>query len=164
MKIPGNLAMFDSVSSQALEEDCENLVTLESYSEGIILHHIRKRFSSERIYTLVGNILIALNPYKPLPIYDLPHIERILDHTKRGGEEPIPHVFTTAAQAVSSMKEAKRDQAVLISGESGAGKTEATKRILEFISTVCGSTASRVGRSIETAILDSNPILEVNPS
>jgi myosin heavy subunit len=114
-KIPGNIAHFDSVTAQALDEDCENLVTLESYNEGIILHHIKKRFNSDKIYTLVGNILIALNPYKSINIYDMPVIEKILENTKNR-EEPIPHVYSIAAAAVYNMRQDKRDQSVLISG------------------------------------------------
>jgi myosin-6 len=114
-KIPGNIAHFDTVTPQALDEDCENLVTLEAYNEGIILHHIKKRFAVDKIYTLVGNILIALNPYKTINIYDLPFIEKIHDNTKYKGE-PIPHIYTIAAAAVQNMKQDKKDQSVLISG------------------------------------------------
>eukprot|EP01038_Epipyxis_sp_PR26KG_P015212 gene15212-20491_t len=158
-KISGNIASFDPVSISALEENCENLVDLESFCEGIILHHIRTRFANNNIYTFVGNILIAVNPYKSLDIYGLQLIDKIYSSTKRN-ESTSPHVFSIGACAVNNMKNDGRDQSVLISGESGAGKTEATKKILQFISTVCGSTASRTGVSIENQILDSNPLLE----
>eukprot|EP01031_Cornospumella_fuschlensis_P041081 gene41081-50117_t len=158
-KVPGNLSTFGSVNLTALEENCDNLVNLETFNEGIILHHIKKRFNQDKIYTYVGNILIALNPYKHIDIYGLSVVERIYDQVKRK-QDPPPHVFSIAANAVFNMREDAKDQSVLISGESGAGKTEATKKILQFISTICTSTASRIGPSIENQILDSNPLLE----
>lgn len=114
-KISGSIATFDTVTSQALEENCENLVDLESYSEGIILHHVRKRFATDTIYTLVGNILIALNPYKKIDIYDLDVIDKIYTNVKRN-QNPIPHIYTIAAKAIHGLREEKKDQAVLISG------------------------------------------------
>eukprot|EP00981_Chlorochromonas_danica_P003982 scaffold753_cov164-Ochromonas_danica.AAC.12 len=158
-KVPGNLSAFATVSIQTLEENCDNLVDLEAYNEGIILHHIKKRFSQDRIYTFVGNILIAVNPYKTVDIYGLSVIERIYGLIKKR-EAPPPHVFSIAANAVFSLKQEAKNQSILISGESGAGKTEATKKILQFVSTVCSSTASRIGPSIENQILDTNPLLE----
>ena len=115
-KIPGSLALFDSVTPQALEEDCENLINLESYNEGIILHHVRKRFTTDKIYTLVGNILVALNPYKSLNIYDNQVIDKMFEQVKNQ-VELTPHIYTTAALAVHNMKRDRKDQSVLISGE-----------------------------------------------
>jgi myosin heavy subunit len=115
-KIPGNIASFDTVTPSALEEDCENLVNLEAYNEGIILHHIKKRFATDKIYTLVGNILIALNPYKAINIYDMPVVEKIFQNVKNK-DEPLPHVYTIAAMAINNMRQDKKDQSVLISGK-----------------------------------------------
>ena len=117
VKIPGTLASFDATTSQALEEDCENLVDLEAYNEGIILHHNKKRFAVDKIYTLVGNILIALNPYKKLDIYGQHIVDRIYQRVSRM-EDPIPHVFTIAATAVHNMRSEKKDQSILISGKT----------------------------------------------
>ena len=115
VKIPGDASKFDPVTAEALEEDCENLVELESFGEGIILHHIRKRFLDDVIYTFVGNILIALNPYKPLPLYELPMIDKIFNLTKE--EEALPpHVFSIGSLAVQNMKNDAKDQSILISG------------------------------------------------
>ncbi len=116
VKIQGSLAAFDTVTQQALDESCENLVDLESYNEGIILHHIKKRFVADKIYTLVGNILIALNPYKSIDIYGPQVIDKIYQRVSRN-EDPTPHVFTIAATAVYNMRQDKKDQSVLISGE-----------------------------------------------
>lgn len=72
----------------------------------------------------------------------------------------VPHVFSISAVALHNMAHDNADQAILISGESGAGKTECCKKLLNFFSSMAGSTASRAGLSVETQILDSNPLLE----
>lgn len=159
VKFPGAVAKFDPIPAGALDEGCENLVNLESFCEGIILHHIKKRYYQNIIYTFVGNILVALNPYRTLDIYGPAVIDKIFEQTKYNETVP-PHVYSIGAAAVYNMRRDLKDQSVLISGESGAGKTEATKKILQFISTVSGSTASRSGHSVENQILDSNPLLE----
>lgn len=163
-KVPGNLVNFASLTPESLEENCENLVELETYNEGIILHHIKRRFVQDQIYTLVGNILIALNPYKPVDIYGSAVIDRVYNRAKQQ-EDMLPHVFSIAAAAVHHVKQDAKDQSVLISGESGAGKTEATKKILQFVSAVCasgGSISQNHHRySLFTHLLV-NPPLELN--
>lgn len=159
MQIPGPMSIYDTLSPESLEEECDNLVDLESYNEGIILHHIKKRFSKGSIYTYVGNILVAVNPYKSINIYGLDVMEHSLNQVKRNENLP-PHVYSIAAQALFKMREECKDQCCLISGESGAGKTEATKKILQFISTMSKGSTSRAGVNVESQILDSNPILE----
>jgi myosin-7 len=156
---PGAITKYDAIAGAALEEECENLVDLESFNEGIILHHVKTRFNKQVIYTFVGSILIALNPYKPLDLYGVPVMEATMNKIKAAAKLP-PHVFSIGATALFNLRMEGKDQAVLISGESGAGKTEATKRILQFLSTMAGSTSSRVGVSVEKQILDSNPLLE----
>jgi myosin heavy subunit len=116
VKIPGMIAKFDVIPPGSLEEECSNLVNLENFSEGIILHHIRRRFSVNEIYTFVGTILIAVNPYKTLDIYDLSLVDEIYSLTKFNGIVP-PHVFSIGAQAVFNMRYDGKDQSVLISGE-----------------------------------------------
>jgi myosin heavy subunit len=78
----------------------------------------------------------------------------------RTNKVQIPHVFSIAASALNNLVVDNTDQSILISGESGAGKTEATKKVLQFLSTMAASTASRAGASVDTQILDSNPLLE----
>lgn len=102
--------------------------------------------------TLTGSILVAINPYQLLPIYDQAHINRYKD--KKIGEEP-PHIFATADNAYYFMKRGQRNQCVIISGESGAGKTESTKLILQFLAAVSGQHSW-----IEQQILEANPIME----
>ena len=102
--------------------------------------------------TLTGPILVAINPYQLLPIYDQAHINRYKD--KKIGEES-PHIFATADNAYYFMKRGQKNQCVIISGESGAGKTESTKLILQFLAAVSGQHSW-----IEQQILEANPIME----
>ena len=108
--------------------------------------------SSTRAQTYTGTILVAINPYQLLPIYDQEHINRYKD--KKIGEAP-PHIFAIADNAYYFMKRGQRDQCCIISGESGAGKTESTKLILQFLAAVSGQHSW-----IEQQILEANPILE----
>lgn len=158
LSITGPRAIYSAVSNEELQAKCDNLVELETINEGIILHHVKTRFQGRKIYTLVGTILIAVNPYQSFPdLYKEDVMEKVRKRVAQGST-PIPHVFTIAANALSEMIMQVRDQSVLISGESGSGKTETTKKLLQFLSTA----ASKKGKTfdIATAILDSNPILE----
>ncbi|NXW41091.1 MYO7A protein, partial [Nyctiprogne leucopyga] len=102
--------------------------------------------------TYTGSILVAVNPYQLLPLYTVDQIR--LYSNKRIGELP-PHVFAIADNCYFNMKRNKRDQCCVISGESGAGKTESTKLILQFLAAVSGQHSW-----IEQQILEANPILE----
>ncbi|KAH8060717.1 hypothetical protein JL722_4830 [Aureococcus anophagefferens] len=147
-------------SGTSLNEDIENLVDLDSFTEGSILHHVRKRFQGDLIYTLVGSILVAVNPFKRLPIYT-PELMDSYRARASGGDPPPPHVFLTAARCYDAMVDTKQSQSVLISGESGAGKTETTKFVLAFVARVAGrGGGAGAGKSVEEQILQSNPVLE----
>ncbi|KAH9525796.1 hypothetical protein Btru_002385, partial [Bulinus truncatus] len=102
--------------------------------------------------TFTGSILVAVNPYEILNIYTSEQIQLYRD--KKIGELP-PHIFAIADNAYSSMKRYQHDQCVIISGESGAGKTESTKLILQFLAAVSGQHSW-----IEQQILEANPIME----
>ena len=159
--LPTTLSNLDTVQPESLKLDYENLVDLDVFNEGVILHHVKKRFTKNSIYTFVGNILIAVNPYKKVDMYGEDSMEACLKAVKQsGGSNLPPHVFSIAALALHGLRSDSVDQSVLISGESGAGKTEATKKILQFVSSVSTSTSSRAGVSVESQILDSNPLLE----
>ena len=120
--VAGNVKL--KASQASLLEPCgshidslvENLVDLDELSEGAILHHVRKRYMNKQIYTHVGSILVAVNPFENLPIY------RDSDISKADKAAlPYPHVFITAATAFSQLRINLKNQSVLISGESGAG-------------------------------------------
>ncbi|GAA54322.1 myosin VII [Clonorchis sinensis] len=109
---------------------------------------LRKRF--EQTYT--GSILVALNPYQVLPIYTA---DTIRVYRKRKIGELPPHLFAIGDNAYAHMRRYNKDQCIIISGESGAGKTESTKLLLQFLAAVSGQHSW-----IEQQILDSTPIME----
>ncbi|CAK1580610.1 unnamed protein product [Parnassius mnemosyne] len=134
----------------------QDFVLLEDYtSEAAFIDNLRKRFNENIIYTYIGNVLISVNPYKNLPIYTEDKAK--LYYNKAFFEAP-PHVFAIADNAYRSLMFEHREQCILISGESGSGKTEASKKVLEYI-------AARTNhiRNVETVkdkLLQSNPLLE----
>lgn len=138
-----------------LDDDIDNLVDLDELSEGAILHHVRKRYFRKMIYTLVGPILVAVNPFERLPIYESADIRKAQAHVS-----VYPHIFVTAAIAYSQLRENKKSQSVLISGESGAGKTETTKKVLQYIANVASAHDNGHGVGVEEQIMQSNPLLE----
>ena len=102
---------------------------LDDLNEGLILHNIKQRFFAHEIYSAVGTILIAVNPFQRLPIYGA----KVIDSYKnRGNHKMKPHPFLVAAQAFEAIFESDgtAPQSILVSGESGAGKTETTKQCL----------------------------------
>lgn len=147
----------------------DDMVECEDISAPFILWNLRQRFQHDHIYTSIATILISINPFKAIPgMYDVAVMQQIRE-TSEAGERTRPHVFTNAASAYRGLVEGRGPQTMLISGESGAGKTEATKRCLEYFvfcgggsgddSAGDGQPQSQQG-SIQGRILSSNPILE----
>lgn len=97
-------------------------------------------------------MLVAINPYEKLNIYSKSHLD--IYHNKRLGEAP-PHIFAIGDCALQRIKEYGRDQCIVISGESGAGKTESTKLLLQYLASVSGKKSW-----IEQQLIESNPIME----
>jgi len=136
-------------------------VVLTHLHEPEVLQALQLRFDIDQIYTFCGPILIAVNPFKTIGNM---YSQKTLDDYV-GGREPknVPHVWTVAKRSYQAMAKTCRPQAVLISGESGAGKTEATKHVLKFL-TEAGSAGrpkpSGSEVSCEQKVLNSNPLLE----
>ncbi|XP_035827560.1 myosin-VIIa [Aplysia californica] len=130
----------------------EDMIGLGDLNEAGILRNLFIRYRDHQIYTYTGSILVAVNPYEILPIYTAEQIQLYRD--RKIGELP-PHIFAIADNSYSSMKRYQHDQCVIISGESGAGKTESTKLILQFLAAVSGQHSW-----IEQQILEANPIME----
>uniref|UniRef100_A0A1I7WWK0 Myosin motor domain-containing protein n=1 Tax=Heterorhabditis bacteriophora TaxID=37862 RepID=A0A1I7WWK0_HETBA len=135
-------------SVQGVEDMCQ----LGDYHESAILRNIFVRYREKLIYTYTGSILIAMNPYMDLPIYTA---EQIRMYKKRKIGELPPHIFAVADNVYWNMRKNVRNQSVVISGESGAGKTESTKLVLQFLATISGQHSW-----IEQQVLEANPILE----
>ena len=136
----------------SLKKNHADLVQMDEISEPMIQNNLRLRFNNDQIYTNIGTILISVNPFKRLPLYTPSVID---DYIHKGKRDMPPHVFNIAEAAFTHLVDDKQDQSILISGESGAGKTEATKQCLMFFAECAGS-----ANGVEQNILLSNPILE----
>ncbi|KAM6211811.1 unconventional myosin-VIIa isoform 2-T2 [Sarcoramphus papa] len=130
----------------------EDMIRLGDLNEAGILRNLLIRYREHLIYTYTGSILVAVNPYQLLPIYSPEQIR--LYTNKKIGEMP-PHIFAIADNCYFNMQRNNKDQCCIISGESGAGKTESTKLILQFLAAISGQHSW-----IEQQVLEANPILE----
>ncbi|XP_041419042.1 unconventional myosin-VI isoform X1 [Xenopus laevis] len=136
-------------TSKHVEDNC----SLMYLNEATLLHNIQVRYSKDKIYTYVANILIAINPYFDVPkLYTSEQIKQY--HGKSLGTLP-PHVYAIADKAFRDMKVLKMSQSIIVSGESGAGKTENTKFVLRYLTESYGS-----GQDIDERIVEANPLLE----
>jgi len=115
------------------------------------------------MYTFIGPVLIAVNPFRMLTdpdgvqIYDEKYVR---EYEHKVLPEMAPHIFATAEQAYRSLVEDREPQCITISGESGAGKTEAAKQIMAYISTVSGGAAGTRTDEVKNVLMQSNPLLE----
>ncbi|XP_042654848.1 unconventional myosin-XV [Tyto alba] len=133
------------------EDGLEDMTQLEDLQEAAVLSNIRTRFERQLIYTYIGSILVSVNPYRLYNIYEM---EQVLQYEGRALGENPPHLFAIANVAYSKVLDAKHNQCIVISGESGSGKTEATKLILRFLAAVSQK------RSNAPQILEATPLLE----
>jgi len=135
-------------------KDVEDNCALMYLNEATLLNNIKLRYMKNAIYSYVANILIAINPYFEIPgLYDGNSIKNY--QGKSLGTMP-PHVFAIADKAYRDMKTQRLSQSVIVSGESGAGKTESTKYILKYLTESWGNHTT----PIEKRIVESNPLLE----
>lgn len=149
------LALISQVfpAEEDSKKDVEDNCSLMYLNEATLLHNVKVRYSKDRIYTYVANILIAVNPYFDIPkIYTSDTIKAY--QGKSLGTMP-PHVFAIADKAFRDMKVLKMSQSIIVSGESGAGKTENTKFVLRYLTESYGS-----GQDIDDRIVEANPLLE----
>ncbi|GFP91078.1 myosin-8 [Phtheirospermum japonicum] len=122
-----------------------------------VLHNLKSRYDINEIYTYTGNILIAVNPFQRLPhLYDS---HMMTQYKGAAFGELSPHPFAVADAAYRLMMHEGISQSILVSGESGAGKTESTKLLMQYLAYMGGRSANE-GRSVEQQVLESNPVLE----
>ena len=145
-----------AATENALSSNTENLLNMhaEECSIGAVLHQLRVRYRKDAIYTSLGGILISINPFKMLPIYTS-HSLRQYELDEAGNTDGSPHVFGVAANAYKGLTYDFVNQSIVISGESGSGKTEATKLVLQYLSHVSG-----VSNSLGPQLLQATSVLE----
>uniref|UniRef100_A0A8K9VCN5 Myosin X, like 1 n=1 Tax=Oncorhynchus mykiss TaxID=8022 RepID=A0A8K9VCN5_ONCMY len=147
---------------QSSIDGVEDMSTLAELHEAAIMHNLYQRYQKDSIYTNIGSILAAVNPYKQIPgMYDLDRVELYSRH--HIGQLP-PHIFAVANECYRCIWKRHDSQCVLISGESGAGKTESTKLLLQFLSVMSQNSAgmppSEKTTPVEQSIVQSSPIME----
>jgi myosin-5 len=168
------LKLRNVIGQATIEEGSkvEDLTALTYLHEPAILHSLSERYKRKTIYTYTGPILLAVNPFQKVPLYT----DELLTSYKLDGERRVydpnfvdtkaPHVYALADKAYRNMtmpagEESLRSQSILVSGESGAGKTETCKIIMKYLAILGNASGShkQLGE-IETQVLQSNPILE----
>ncbi|XP_057558147.1 unconventional myosin-Ia [Hippopotamus amphibius kiboko] len=133
----------------------EDLVLLEPLEQESLIKNLQLRYENKEIYTYIGNVVVSVNPYQQLPIYGPEFISKYWDYTFY---ELKPHLYALANVAYQSLRDQDRDQCILITGESGAGKTEASKLVMSYVAAVCGK--GEQVNSVKEQLLQSNPVLE----
>ncbi|KAL9967896.1 hypothetical protein ACROYT_G026203 [Oculina patagonica] len=132
-----------------------DMVLLEPLTEDSLLENLWDRYNNKDIYTYIGNVVVSINPYRKFNLYTP---ERIFEYRSRNIYELPPHIFAIADVAYRSMRDYNQDQCILITGESGAGKTEASKVVMQYVAAVSGK-GWEVDR-VKEQLLQSNPVLE----
>ncbi|XP_077591276.1 myosin-9-like isoform X1 [Stigmatopora nigra] len=143
----------------------EDMAELTCLNEASVLHNLKERYYSGLIYTYSGLFCVVINPYKNLPIYS----EEIVDMYKgKKKHEMPPHIYAITDISYRSMMQDREDQSILCTGESGAGKTENTKKVIQYLAHVASSHKTKKDQSslvlshgeLEKQLLQANPILE----
>ncbi|XP_016728830.2 myosin-11 isoform X2 [Gossypium hirsutum] len=142
---------------EAPDTGVDDMTKLSYLHEPAVLHNLAIRYGIKEIYTYCGNILIAINPFQAIShLYDT----KLMDSYK-GAQlgDRSPHVFAITDVAYRAMNNEGKSNSILVSGESGAGKTETTKMIMRYLAYLGGHAAAEA-RTVERKVLESNPVLE----
>ncbi|XP_017262666.1 unconventional myosin-Vb [Kryptolebias marmoratus] len=151
----GSLSDLPPLGNPDILEGENDLTALSFLHEPAVLHNLRVRFLDySSIYTYCGIVLVAINPYEQLPIYG----EEVVDaYSGQDMADMEPHIFSVAEEAYRTMTREEKNQSIVISGESGSGKTVSAKFTMRYFAVV-GGAAQRT--SVEERVLSSNPIME----
>uniref|UniRef100_A0A8C1XSR0 Myosin IG n=1 Tax=Cyprinus carpio TaxID=7962 RepID=A0A8C1XSR0_CYPCA len=142
---------------EGLEFGKSDFVLLDEVTMEQFMDNLKLRFEKGRIYTFIGEVVVSVNPYKHLDIYGKEVIE---DYRGRELYENPPHLFAVADAAYKAMKRRAKDTCIVISGESGAGKTEASKYIMQYIAAITNPNQRAEVESVKNVLLKSNCVLE----
>ncbi|KAJ5966320.1 hypothetical protein N7481_013034 [Penicillium waksmanii] len=144
-------------------DKADDMAELTHLNEASVVHNLHTRYQSDLIYTYSGLFLVTINPYCPLPIYTNEYIKMFKG---RAREETRPHIFAMADEAFRNLVEEGENQSILVTGESGAGKTENTKKVIQYLAAVAtsdtpyGRSGTKNLTNLSQQILRANPILE----
>ncbi|EXJ62793.1 myosin heavy chain [Cladophialophora yegresii CBS 114405] len=178
--LPGNkvAVQFDNGSTIEADVDevdkvnpakfdkADDMAELTHLNEGSVIHNLYTRYQADLIYTYSGLFLVAINPYCPLPIYGNDYIRMYKGQAR---EDTRPHIFAVSDAAFRRLVEEGENQSILVTGESGAGKTENTKKVIQYLAAVAtsdldtpitGRTPAKQLSNLSQQILRANPILE----
>ncbi|CAB46766.1 myosin type I [Schizosaccharomyces pombe] len=147
-------AVYTSTRKKTVGVD--DLTLLSKITDEEINKNLELRFRNGEIYTYIGHVLISVNPFRDLGIYTM---DILKSYQGKNRLETSPHVYAIAENAYYQMKSYHENQCIIISGESGAGKTEAAKRIMQYITHVSKSVGTEIER-VSEIILATNPLLE----
>ncbi|KAJ1292593.1 hypothetical protein BS78_01G001600 [Paspalum vaginatum] len=156
-KVTANVSSAYPKDTESPRGGVEDMTRLAYLHEPGVLQNLKSRYGLNEIYTYTGNILIAVNPFQRLPHLYNNHMMAIYKGAEFG--ELSPHPFAIADRSYRLMINDRISQAILVSGESGAGKTESTKMLMQYLAFM-GGKAQAEGRSVQQQILESNPVLE----
>ncbi|XP_018844728.2 myosin-17-like isoform X2 [Juglans regia] len=152
-----NISKVFPKDTEAPPGGVDDMTKLSYLHEPGVLHNLATRYELNEIYTYTGNILIAVNPFQRLPhLYDTHMMEQ---YKGAAFGELSPHVFAVADVAYRAMINDGKSNSILVSGESGAGKTETTKMLMRYLAYLGGRSGVE-GRTVEQQVLESNPVLE----
>ncbi|XP_061597503.1 unconventional myosin-Ig-like [Cololabis saira] len=142
---------------EGLEFGKSDFVLLDEVTMEQFMENLKLRFEKGRIYTYIGEVVVSVNPYREMDIYGGPAIEAY-----RGRElyENPPHLYAVSDAAYKAMKRRSKDTCIVISGESGAGKTEASKYIMQYIAAITNPGQRAEVESVKNVLLQSNCVLE----
>ncbi|KAL6527683.1 hypothetical protein OROMI_029494 [Orobanche minor] len=158
-KVVANISKIYPKDEDAPVDGVDDMTKLSYLHEPGVLHNLATRYKLNKIYTYTGSILIAINPFQRLP--DLYGLHMMEQYKGSPFGKLSPHVFAIADVAYRAMINEGKSNSILVSGESGAGKTETTKMLMQYLAYLGGHKGAE-GRTVEQQVLevDSNPVLE----
>jgi len=164
-QVEADLDEVDKVNPAKFDK-ADDMAELTHLNEASVIHNLHTRYQADLIYTYSGLFLVTVNPYCPLPIYGNDYVRMYKGQAR---EDTRPHIFAVSDQAFRRLVEEGKNQSILVTGESGAGKTENTKKVIQYLAAVATSDSDtpltkkspvKQLSNLSQQILRANPILE----